>query len=411
MSTFIKRGGLVAAVLTSCLMLALSAHAASFDCGKAQTKVEHLICDNPEISKLDDELSVAYKAALKDEKQTDAIKQAQKQWMKERNGCADAACVQNAYQKRIEQLQPAQKATAQSAVSNANVSAPTKKYPPYPDVWDWVMPDRETITGRGVQLFGMDTGDVLFRYAILDKDGKWVDHQPITLFSHLTVSDADASPLIAGHDLPVAHLSDGTLAHLESKEEAFKYILQGIPLAGGFKLREGGFQPIGSAYSSCYRGPARASYSIIDYANHKLIRSVVIFKLLDKPKRIDIGKGCISESEQSFTTRVESVDGLNARALADGGFVMQLEYGVLIRFDKNFHSRSLLINDKYFVLDNTIKETDDDKEPETDYWIYINRITGKPYRKGPEYSYDYQAVVDDLYNHLMSLKAKKGAAK
>ena len=256
----------------------------------------------------------------------------------------------------------------------------------------------------------MDTGDVLIGYGIYDKSGKYVDIQPSTLFGHLTVTDEYASQRVASSQLPVAHLSDGTSAHLESADVEFK-LWDAVPLAGGYKLREGGFQQIGSAYSSCYRGPARASYSIIDYANHKLIRSVVIFKLLDKPKRIDIGKGCISESEQSFTTRVESVDGLNARALADGGFVMQLEYGVLIRFDKNFHSRSLLINDKYFVLDNTIKETDDDKEPETDYWIYINRITGKPYRKGPEYSYDYQAVVDDLYNHLMSLKAKKGTAK
>lgn len=83
------------------LMLAVSAQGASFDCGKAQTKMEHIICDNPEISKLDEELSVAYKAALKDEKQADAIKQAQKQWMKARNGCPDTVCIKQAYEARL----------------------------------------------------------------------------------------------------------------------------------------------------------------------------------------------------------------------------------------------------------------------------------------------------------------------
>ncbi len=79
---------------------AVLAQAASFDCAKAGTKVEHIICDTPEISKLDDELNTAYKAALKDEKQAEAIKQAQKQWMKERNGCADAECIKQSYEKQ-----------------------------------------------------------------------------------------------------------------------------------------------------------------------------------------------------------------------------------------------------------------------------------------------------------------------
>lgn len=86
------------------LVMGGMAQAAGFDCGKAQTKVEHIICDNPELSKLDDELSVAYKAAQHDEKRVDSIKQAQKQWMKERNACVDTACVKRAYEERISSL-------------------------------------------------------------------------------------------------------------------------------------------------------------------------------------------------------------------------------------------------------------------------------------------------------------------
>jgi uncharacterized protein len=40
------------------------AHAASFDCAKAQTAQEKAICASPELSKADDQMSAAYKAAL-----------------------------------------------------------------------------------------------------------------------------------------------------------------------------------------------------------------------------------------------------------------------------------------------------------------------------------------------------------
>jgi uncharacterized protein YecT (DUF1311 family) len=86
------------------LLLALSAQAASFDCGQAQMKVEHLICDNAELSKLDDDLSVAYKAALKYKEQADSIKLDQKQWIKKRNRCADISCLRKHYLRRTAEL-------------------------------------------------------------------------------------------------------------------------------------------------------------------------------------------------------------------------------------------------------------------------------------------------------------------
>lgn len=104
MNNDIKRNMLVAAMLSGCLGLAVSAHAASFDCAKAGTRIEHLICDNPEISRLDDELNTAYKAALKDQAQAEAIKQAQRRWVKGRSGCVDAACVKNSYAARLKSL-------------------------------------------------------------------------------------------------------------------------------------------------------------------------------------------------------------------------------------------------------------------------------------------------------------------
>jgi len=108
MNNNIKRGVVVAAVLVGCLGLAVSAQGASFDCTKAGTMVEHLICDNTEISKLDDELNRAYSAVLKDKSRVTSIKQAQKLWMKERSYCTDSDCLEVSYRSRIDELKPDQ---------------------------------------------------------------------------------------------------------------------------------------------------------------------------------------------------------------------------------------------------------------------------------------------------------------
>ncbi|MBI1175144.1 MAG: hypothetical protein GC139_07755 [Sideroxydans sp.] len=97
-----------------CLFIALSSQAASFDCAKARTKVEYMICDNPELSRLDDELAASYKMVLQDKSKAEEIKQEQKRWLKERNNCLDAGCVKNTYELRMGQLAaPPKKAVAQ----------------------------------------------------------------------------------------------------------------------------------------------------------------------------------------------------------------------------------------------------------------------------------------------------------
>lgn len=90
--------------LVSLLQLS-TVNAASFDCAKAQSKVEHLICDNQEISRLDEDLSKAYSLAQgwSADKQT-ATKE-QRQWLKEvRNACSDINCLKVAYAARISKL-------------------------------------------------------------------------------------------------------------------------------------------------------------------------------------------------------------------------------------------------------------------------------------------------------------------
>ncbi|GEM_PF-3835249 len=96
----------VSALMVGCISTDMDAHAASFDCAKANTKVEHMVCDNPELSKLDEEMAEAYKVALQDEKHAAFIKQAQRRWLKERDGCTNADCLEMTYRGRINKLNP-----------------------------------------------------------------------------------------------------------------------------------------------------------------------------------------------------------------------------------------------------------------------------------------------------------------
>ncbi len=78
--------------------------AASFDCAKAGTKVERLICGDKQLSALDDELGSAYREALRVRWSEKLLPDSQKAWLKERNGCSTAQCVRDAYQRRIREL-------------------------------------------------------------------------------------------------------------------------------------------------------------------------------------------------------------------------------------------------------------------------------------------------------------------
>lgn len=104
------------------LFLTAKAQGTSFDCEKATTKVEKLICADSELSRLDEEMSAVYKTTLQDEKHADSVRKAQKQWLKERNVCSDAACVKRAYETRLHGL-----SSLTTRHTPANNSAPVQQ--------------------------------------------------------------------------------------------------------------------------------------------------------------------------------------------------------------------------------------------------------------------------------------------
>lgn len=90
----------------------LQAQAANFDCGKAVTKIEKLICADAELSKLDEELTNTYGKTLQIFAVPEALKLRQSQWIERRDLCAPedgsqdiiAGCLKEIYQQRLAEI-------------------------------------------------------------------------------------------------------------------------------------------------------------------------------------------------------------------------------------------------------------------------------------------------------------------
>ena len=63
-------------------MSVTSAGAASFDCKKASTKIEHSICNDPELSKFDEEIALAFKSLDIEGRYHQGLVEAQRAWVK-----------------------------------------------------------------------------------------------------------------------------------------------------------------------------------------------------------------------------------------------------------------------------------------------------------------------------------------
>ncbi len=87
----------------------MAQHGPSFDCSAATGEVEELICDEADLAVLDRELSEAWSEAIDRLPEPDEARAFQRGWIKGRDECwksSDvAACVRDAYETRITELQ------------------------------------------------------------------------------------------------------------------------------------------------------------------------------------------------------------------------------------------------------------------------------------------------------------------
>lgn len=78
----------------------------SFDCQKAATRPEMLICANQELAALDIQLMQLYKQALNSSSDKESLKKEQREWrVSQRDTCSTESCISKAYESRIEDLE------------------------------------------------------------------------------------------------------------------------------------------------------------------------------------------------------------------------------------------------------------------------------------------------------------------
>jgi uncharacterized protein len=100
----VKTQALVSGVFLVLLTVGTVA-AASFDCNKAKSEVEKLLCGDDELSKLDESLNRAYMESLKRTDVREQMIKSQRQWLKRvRNACQTAECLRKVYETRIKEL-------------------------------------------------------------------------------------------------------------------------------------------------------------------------------------------------------------------------------------------------------------------------------------------------------------------
>ena len=129
----IEFGGAMRLLASVLALTASHAYAASFDCTKARSQVEHLVCDTPALSQLDESLAAIYREALSNDP---SARQRQVAWLREtRDRCGDVPCLATAYKTQIQAMGTSASVATQPPVTQTNPAPSALQLTCSPD-WD-----------------------------------------------------------------------------------------------------------------------------------------------------------------------------------------------------------------------------------------------------------------------------------
>jgi uncharacterized protein YecT (DUF1311 family) len=86
-------------------LISLNAFSASFNCDKAYVDIERSICNDPDLSKLDSELSISYTLAKKILIDAEGLMASQVKWLAKRNSCKEISCISKEYKLRMKEIE------------------------------------------------------------------------------------------------------------------------------------------------------------------------------------------------------------------------------------------------------------------------------------------------------------------
>lgn len=250
--------------------------------------------------------------------------------------------------------------------------AAVKKYPPYPDVWDWVTPFPSRMSYR-LQAELLSNGDVQLSYRLKSRAPK---------------PSEDLEPQGEKHSVlffakqPVPPPKD-FYAYIHHHKERVK-------LPNGTTIRSSGAWEI----SNCFHAHSR------DFRVHNTDETErgakVLFFVLDHPTTFVPSGMCegMPYDDPPFSYRMVSMLG-GLIPLEDNTFlVVDYEHGVVIRFDEQWQSKSPLLNRRIFIMDKQ---------------EFNAFIRNKKYEKSEAEGYGlrWQVVDEDLYHYLFTTKGRR----
>jgi len=87
--------------------LSTESKAAGFDCAKASSRAERIICSDKKLLELDEKLTATYRKVYSTASDKRGLKAEQVEWLKERDACETSECIGGKYQNRIDSLERA----------------------------------------------------------------------------------------------------------------------------------------------------------------------------------------------------------------------------------------------------------------------------------------------------------------
>lgn len=361
-------------------------YAASFDCSKANNNVEKIICSDSTISKLDNDLNIAYVLAAKSN-DFNSITTSQYDWIKERNLCKDKNCIIESYNQRINELTTHSSAFMRhirktkvdlytektwKLIDVLNTSKIANYY--NSDVWGLDLPKNTSVWG----IYQAKNGDIVVGLSSgKNKKYKWLDEKDgfrmISIFTENVWK-------VSGNDNMFydTKVNNGNL-------ESMKNITCPVPLPTNdpdgrdscnatidYKFQNGNRLLYVHTYSSlkyCYQERYGSYLVLLDINGRILHRVTPIYASSSHKYKIGIGgkddEACRSLPGGDMYKEIEimthDLDVKLFLPLHDDTFVIVLksrfdnkEY--FIRLDQNFNSKNPIINKYVFFVNTNLLE-------------------------------------------------------
>lgn len=232
-----------------------------------------------------------------------------------------------------------------------------KAYPPYPDVWDWVVPQH--IKNVGFRLQRLDDGDVQIVYE--DQTKLRDNRRPV--FSTYFFDQRQTRSQV----LPT---NNSLIAGQQSYD---------VKLKNGLEVK-GSMGP-GLRSNRCY-DRLNGKITVTDSTN-KTQEIKTLFIVFDKPRLWRVTEACKGmDGPDVFSFQVESVFAEILPLEDDTFLVIDSLHGILIRFDSSFQTKSTLINNRLFLMNtksfeefwrNNFRDDELDKLQQALYRKFVSR--------------------------------------